>query len=169
MSMRVRIGQGVDAHAFSQGERVLRLAGVEIPGGPGLDGHSDADVVLHAVADALLGAAGLGDLGSLFGSDDPRYAGADSGVFVGEALDRLAADGWAVGNVDCTVVAQRPRLAEHLPAMRARLADLLDVDLAAVSVKATSTDGLGFTGRGEGVACLAAVLLTQVPDPDLVT
>lgn len=155
----VRIGQGVDAHAFSAGERVLRLAGVEIPGAPGLDGHSDADVVLHAVADALLGAAGLGDLGSLFGSDDPRYAGADSAVFVREAVRRAGDAGWAVGNVDCTVVAQRPRLAEHLPAMRGRLAELLDVGPAAVSVKATSTDGLGFTGRGEGVACLAVVLL----------
>ena len=158
--MSVRIGQGIDAHAFSQGERVLRLAGVEIPDAPGLDGHSDADVVLHAVTDALLGAAGLGDLGALFGSDDPRYAGADSAVFVQEALARIDAAGWAVGNLDCTVVAERPRLAEYVPAMRARLAALLDVDPAAVSVKATSTDGLGFTGRGEGVACLAVVLLT---------
>lgn len=159
--MSVRIGQGVDAHAFSHGERVLRLAGVEIPGATGLDGHSDADVVLHAVTDALLGAAALGDLGALFGSDDPRYAGADSAMFVREALRRVGEAGWALGNLDCTVVAERPRLAEHLPAMRSRLAELLGVDAALVSVKATSTDGLGFTGRGEGVACLATVLLTS--------
>jgi len=160
--MTVRIGQGIDAHAFAENQagRTLRLGGVDIPGAPGLDGHSDADAVLHAVTDALLGAAGLGDLGALFGSDDPRYAGADSAVFVREALARVDAAGWAVGNLDCTVVAQRPRLAEHLPAMRARLAELLAVEAAAVSVKATSTDGLGFTGRGEGIACLAVVLLT---------
>lgn len=162
--MGLRIGQGVDAHAFAADPgRVLHLAGVEIADAPGLDGHSDADVVLHAVADALLGAAALGDLGALFGSDDPRYAGARSSVFVREACGRVAEAGWAVGNVDCTVVAQRPRLAAYLPAMRASLAELLGVDAAAVSVKATSTDGLGFTGRGEGVACLAVVLLAPRP------
>lgn len=159
--MRVRIGQGVDVHAFSRRERVLRLAGVEIPGATGLDGHSDADVVLHAVTDALLGAAALGDLGALFGSDDPRYADADSAVFAREAVRQVGEAGWVLGNLDCTVVAERPRLAEHLPAMRARLAELLGVDMSAVSVKATSTDGLGFTGRGEGIACLATVLLTS--------
>jgi 2-C-methyl-D-erythritol 2,4-cyclodiphosphate synthase len=159
--MSMRIGQGFDVHAFSQEERVLRLAGVAIPGATGLDGHSDADVVLHAVVDALLGAAALGDLGALFGSDDPRYAGAASAVFVREALARVGAAGWALGNLDCTVVAERPRLAEYLPAMRSGLAELLDIDAALVSVKATSTDGLGFTGRGEGIACLATVLLTS--------
>jgi 2-C-methyl-D-erythritol 2,4-cyclodiphosphate synthase len=160
--MSVRIGQGVDVHAFaaSDGRRPLRLAGVDIPGAPALEGHSDADVVLHAVADALLGAAALGDLGALFGSDDPHYAGADSAMFVREAVRRVGEAGWALGNLDCTVVAERPRLAEHLPMMRSQLAELLGVEPDAVSIKATSTDGLGFTGRGEGIACLAVVLLT---------
>jgi 2-C-methyl-D-erythritol 2,4-cyclodiphosphate synthase len=157
----VRIGQGVDVHPFSDDPaRPLVLAGVTVPEGPGLAGHSDADVVLHAVVDALLGAAGLGDIGSLFGSDDPRYAGADSSTFVAEALRRVTDAGWRVGNVDCTVIAQRPRVAPHREAMRERLAALLGVAADAVNVKATTTDGLGFTGRGEGIACVAVVLLT---------
>jgi 2-C-methyl-D-erythritol 2,4-cyclodiphosphate synthase len=162
----VRIGQGFDAHRFDADERESRalvLGGVPIPAAPPLAGHSDADVVLHAIADALLGAAALGDLGALFGTDDPRFAGADSAVFVREALRRLVGAGWRVGNLDCTVVAQRPRLAEHLPVMRERVAALLDASAEAVSVKATSTDGMGFAGRGEGVACLAIVLLVPAP------
>jgi 2-C-methyl-D-erythritol 2,4-cyclodiphosphate synthase len=162
----VRIGQGVDVHAFAAGSdaeaRPLVLGGVAIPGGPGLAGHSDADVVLHAVVDALLGAAALGDLGARFGTADPRYAGAPSSVFVAEAVRLLAEAGWSVGNVDCTVIAARPRLSEHREAMRASIADLLGVEAEAVSVKATTTDGLGFTGRGEGIACLAAALLVAV-------
>jgi 2-C-methyl-D-erythritol 2,4-cyclodiphosphate synthase len=158
----VRIGQGVDVHPFSDDpDRELVLAGVQIPEGPGLAGHSDGDVVLHAVVDALLGAAGLGDIGGIFGSADPRYAGAASSVFVTESLRLVADAGYAVGNVDCTVVAQRPRLAPHREAMRDRLAGLLGVPAGAVSVKATTTDGLGFTGRGEGIACLAVVLLVE--------
>ena len=155
----MRIGQGFDAHRFGDGGRALRLGGVEIPGAPGLAGHSDADVVLHAVTDAILGAAALGDLGSVYGTEDPSYAGADSALFVRGALALAADAGWRVGNVDCTVIAQRPRLAPHMAAMRERLAVFLDADPAAVSVKATSTDGLGFTGRGEGIACAAIVLL----------
>ncbi len=151
----VRVGQAVDAHAFAGDDRVLRLGGVAVPGAPGLAGHSDGDVVLHAVADALLGACALGDLGALFGTDDPAYAGADSAVFVGQALARVAGAGYALGNVDATIVAQRPRLAAHLPAIRASVAAVLDVEEALVSVTATSTDGLGFTGRGEGLACTA--------------
>ena len=153
----VRVGQAVDAHAFATDARPLRLAGVTVPGAPGLVGHSDGDVVLHAVADALLGACALGDLGSVFGSDDPAYAGADSAVFVAEALARVADAGYVLGNVDATVVAQRPRLVAHLPALRARLAALLEADPGRVSVTATSTDGLGFTGRAEGIACTAVV------------
>jgi 2-C-methyl-D-erythritol 2,4-cyclodiphosphate synthase len=157
----VRVGQGVDVHPFSDDPaRPLVLAGVTVPERPGLAGHSDADVVLHAVVDALLGAAGLGDIGSLFGSDDPRYAGAASSTFVAEALRRVTDAGWRVGNVDCTVIAQRPRIAPHREAMRERLAALLGVAADAVNVKATTTDGLGFTGRGEGIACVAVVLLT---------
>ncbi len=157
---RVRVGQGVDVHAFSADPgRRLVLGGVEIPGGPGLEGHSDADVVLHAVTDAVLGAAALGDIGGLFGTADPAYAGADSDVFLREAVRRAGEAGWVPGNVDCTVVAARPRLAPHRDAMRARLAELLGLDADAVSVKATTTDGLGFTGRGEGIACLAVVAM----------
>lgn len=156
----MRIGQGFDAHRFATDDsRVLRLAGVAIPDAPGLDGHSDADVVAHAVADAILGAAALGDLGQLFGTEDLRYAGADSSVFVEEAVRRAAEAGWRLGNVDCTVIAERPRLAPHLFAMRDRLAEMLGTEADVVSVKATSTDAMGFTGRGEGVACLALVLL----------
>jgi 2-C-methyl-D-erythritol 2,4-cyclodiphosphate synthase len=162
----VRIGQGVDVHPFSDDPaRPLVLAGVTVPEGPGLAGHSDADVVLHAVVDALLGAAGLGDIGSLFGSDDPRYAGADSSTFVAEALRRVTDAGWRVGNVDCTVIAQRPRIAPHRDAMRDRVAALLGVVADAVNVKATTTDGLGFAGRGEGIACLAVALLTGADSP----
>lgn len=164
MSAQWRVGHGVDVHRFAADpERALRLGGVVVPGAPGLEGHSDADVLLHAVADAVLGAAGLGDLGSRFGSADPAYAGADSAVFVRQALRWAAADGWRVGNVDATVVAQRPRLAPHRDAIAASLAALLGVESTAASVKATTTDGLGFLGRGEGICCLATVLLQREP------
>jgi 2-C-methyl-D-erythritol 2,4-cyclodiphosphate synthase len=162
--MPVRVGQGVDVHAFARGTppaRRLVLGGVEIPGGPPLEGHSDADVVLHAITDALLGAAGLGDLGALFGTDDPAYADAASAVFVAEAVRRLAGAGWAVGNVDATVIAQAPRLGPHRAAMQVSVADHLGVDAALVSIKATTSDGLGFTGRGEGIACLAVVTIVR--------
>ncbi len=139
--------------------RPLVLGGIEVAGGPALAGHSDADVVLHALVDALLGAAALGDLGSRFGTAEPRYAGAASSVFVAEAVGLLALQGWTIGNVDCTVVAARPRLATHRDAMRASVAGLLGVEVGAVSIKATTTDGLGWTGRGEGIACLAVALL----------
>ena len=160
MDTLVRIGQGIDAHAFTDDAgRSLRLGGVEIPGGPGLQGHSDADVVLHAVVDALLGAAGLGDLGGLVGVDEPETAGASSRGFLTQARQQLSAAGWTPGNVDVTLIAQRPRLAPHCPAIRAQLAADLSVAESAVSVKATTTDGLGWTGRGEGIAALAVVLV----------
>jgi 2-C-methyl-D-erythritol 2,4-cyclodiphosphate synthase len=159
----MRVGQGLDVHPFSDDPgRELVLAGVRIPDGPALAGHSDGDVVLHAVVDALLGAAALGDIGAIFGSADPRYAGVASSVFVTESLRLVTDAGYAVGNVDCTVVAQRPRLAPHREAMRDRLAGLLGAPVGTVNVKATTTDGLGFTGRGEGIACLAVVLLAGV-------
>lgn len=164
----LRVGQGVDVHAFHPDPppaRPLVLGGVTVPGGPPLAGHSDADCVLHALVDALLGAACLGDIGTLFGSDEPAYAGADSTVFVVETLRRLDRAGWAVGNADVTVVAQRPRLAAHRPAMTTRVAALLAVPADAVTVKATTTDHLGFTGRGEGIACLATVLLWRPTKP----
>lgn len=162
MSAGVRVGQGVDVHAFSQDPaRPLVLGGVLVPEGPGLAGHSDADVVAHAVVDALLGAAGLGDIGTLFGSQDPLWAGADSAVFVAEAARRARASGWTVGNVDCTVIAQRPRIGSHCGAIRASVARMLDVADDVVGVKATTTDHLGFVGRSEGIACLAVALLMQ--------
>ncbi|MPZ88787.1 MAG: 2-C-methyl-D-erythritol 2,4-cyclodiphosphate synthase [Nitriliruptorales bacterium] len=164
MTVPFRVGQGLDVHAFSDDpDRPLVLGGVVVPGGPGLAGHSDADVVLHAIVDALLGAAGLGDIGSRFGSARPEYARADSSVFVREALRLLAAGGWSIGNVDCSLVAARPRLAQHREAMLVRVAGLLGVEPAQASVKATTTDGLGWTGRGEGIACLAVVLLSRDP------
>lgn len=158
----IRVGQGVDVHAFSQDpERPLVLGGLVLPEGPGLAGHSDADVVLHAVVDALLGAAALGDIGTVFGADDPRYAAAASSLFVHETLRRVAAAGWSVDGVDCTVVAQRPRVAAY----RTRIADAVQAVMGlppgAASVKATTSDGLGFTGRGEGIACLAVAVLSR--------
>lgn len=157
----MRIGQGLDVHAFAgAGDRRLWLGGVEIDH-PGLAGHSDADVVLHAVVDALLGAACLGDIGGIFGTSDPRWAGARSARFVEHSIALLAARGLSVVNLDCTVIAARPRLAAHIPDMRRTVAGLLAVHPDRVSVKATTTDGLGFTGRGEGIACTAVVLLDE--------
>lgn len=148
----VRVGQGLDVHRFGEG-RPLVLAGVTVPSERGLEGHSDADVVAHAVTDALLGAAALGDIGQRFGVDDPEVAGADSLGLLAVVVADLAAGGWRVGNVDVTIVAQQPRLAAHRPQMRANLAATLEVDQGAVSVKATTTDRLGSIGRGDGIAC----------------
>ena len=157
----MRIGQGTDVHAFDvKADRPLRLGGVPIHGATPLAGHSDADVVLHALTDAVLGAAAAGDLGSLVGVDRPETAGADSAAFLEQAVQQVAALGWAVGNADVTVLAQAPRLSPHREAMRARVAELLGVAVGAVSVKATTTDRLGFLGRGDGIACTAVVLLT---------
>ncbi|WP_376795812.1 2-C-methyl-D-erythritol 2,4-cyclodiphosphate synthase [Thermogemmatispora sp.] len=156
--MTLRIGCGFDAHAFAPG-RPLVLAGVSVPAEVGLAGHSDADVVIHALVDALLGAAALGDIGMHFPSSDPRWKDQPSALFLTYARDLLRQHGWRVVNVDATVIAQRPRLSPYVMAMRARLAELLELPLAQVSVKATTTDGLGFTGRGEGIACSAVALL----------
>lgn len=156
--MTVRVGQGLDVHPFAAG-RPLVLAGVTVPGAEGLAGHSDADVVAHAVVDALLGATARGDIGSRFGVDDPDVAGADSMALLRTVVTELAADGWRPGNLDCTVVAERPRLASHRDAMRANLARVLDLEVAAVSVKATTADRLGSIGRGEGIACWAVCMV----------
>lgn len=158
----MRVGNGFDVHAFSDDPgRTLKLGGVWIADGPGLAGHSDADVVVHAVADAVLGAAALGDLGSWFGVDRPDLAGADSRELLAAIIDRVHQEGRFVGNVDVTVVAQRPRLAEHRDAMRRALARVVQNDVAEVSVKFTTTDRLGAIGRGEGVAAWATVLLVR--------
>ena len=153
----LRIGQGFDVHPFSDdATRPLVLGGVVVGGAPGLAGHSDADVLAHALGDALLGAAGLGDLGKLFPDTDPQYAGADSLRLLAEVVGRVAAAGLQPVNADCTVVAERPKLSPFVPQVVERLSVVLG---APVSVKATRGEGLGAIGRGEGIACLAVVLL----------
>jgi len=158
--MKLRVGNGFDTHRLVAG-RPLRLGGVEIAHERGLEGHSDGDCVLHAVCDALLGAAGEGDMGRHFPSRDERWRGADSLLFVREVARLVAAGGWSLANVDVTVVAQEPALAPHLGPMRAALAAALGVEPALVSVKAKSTDHLGALGRGEGIAALATALLVM--------
>lgn len=156
----MRIGHGFDAHRLVAG-RPLRLGGVELPHGRGLEGHSDGDCVLHAVCDALLGAAGEGDMGRHFPSSDPRWRGVASRVFLEEVRRLMVAAGYSVVNLDVTVIAQEPALAPHLEPMRAAIAGILGVETGRVSVKAKSTDHLGALGRGEGIAALATVLLEK--------
>lgn len=156
--MNIRVGQGFDVHAFAA-ERKLILGGVEIAYHLGLAGHSDADVLIHAICDALLGAAGLGDIGHHFPDTDPQYKGADSTELLASVMESLQELGWRVGNVDATVIAQRPKLASYLPAMCERLAEVIDIEDDLVNIKATTTEHLGFTGRGEGIAAQAVVLL----------
>lgn len=156
--MKLRIGQGMDAHPFRTGGRLV-LGGVAIPHDQGLEAHSDGDCLLHAVTDALLGAAGLGDIGRHFPDTDPAFAGADSRALLRTAVARAREQGWRAVNVDATIVAQRPRLAAYLPAMKDHLAADLGLEPGAVNVKATTTEGMGFTGRGEGIAALAVILL----------
>jgi 2-C-methyl-D-erythritol 4-phosphate cytidylyltransferase/2-C-methyl-D-erythritol 2,4-cyclodiphosphate synthase len=158
--LSLRIGQGWDVHALVPG-RALVIGGVTIPSPRGLLGHSDADVLLHAITDALLGAAGLGDIGRHFPDTDPAFAGADSRQLLRETMRRVAAAGWAVGNIDATVVAQSPRLAPHLPAMVAAIAADLGVSPGSVNVKAKTSEKLGFAGRGEGIEAHAVALLRR--------
>jgi 2-C-methyl-D-erythritol 4-phosphate cytidylyltransferase/2-C-methyl-D-erythritol 2,4-cyclodiphosphate synthase len=150
----VRTGQGFDVHRLVAGDHVW-LCGVRIPHTHGLEGHSDADVALHAVTDALLGAIGEGDIGQHFPDTDPRWKGAASHIFLAEALRRVAAGGGAISNVDVTILCEAPRIAPHREAMRRRIADILAIDVGRIGVKATTTEGLGFTGRREGIAALA--------------
>ena len=156
--MTMRVGNGFDVHALVAG-RPLILGGVTIPHDRGLAGHSDADVLLHAIADAILGALALGDIGGHFPDTDPRWRGADSRALLRHVYALAFAAGWGIGNVDATVIAQAPRIAPHVPAMRANLASDLNCDETRVSVKATTTERLGFTGREEGIGALATVLL----------
>jgi len=158
----LRIGLGVDAHAFGDGVSLV-LGGVAIDHHRGLVGHSDGDVLAHALTDALLGAAGLADIGALFPSDDERYRGADSLVLLGEAYGEVRAVGYELVSADCVVIGQEPRVAPHRDEMRARLAGALGVASGVVNVRATTTDGLGFTGRGEGLAAQAVALLGRTP------
>jgi 2-C-methyl-D-erythritol 2,4-cyclodiphosphate synthase len=160
MSDTLRVGIGFDAHAFAEGRRLI-LAGVEIPHQRGLAGHSDADLVCHAVTDALLGACGGEDIGALFPSDDPALEDASSVELLRRAWGALAAQGWSIVNVDAVVVMQEPRLSPHREAMRGALAAALGVELDRVTVRASTTDLLGFIGRGEGAACQAVALVRR--------
>jgi 2-C-methyl-D-erythritol 2,4-cyclodiphosphate synthase len=160
MNPSFRIGQGFDVHALVCG-RPLIIGGVTIAHDRGLLGHSDADVLLHAITDALLGAAGLGDIGRHFPDTDPRFAGTDSRVLLREACQRVVAAGWSVGNVDATVIAQEPKLAPHVAAMCANIAADLGVAVECINIKAKTTERLGFTGRGEGIAAEAVALLMR--------
>ena len=154
----MRIGHGYDVHRLAEGRRLI-LGGVEIPYEKGLDGHSDADVLTHAVMDALLGAAALGDIGKRFPDTDDRYLGADSIELLRAVNVALAEHGWRLGNLDATVIAQRPKLAPYIDQMRARIAAALGADISAVSVKATTEEHLGFTGDGSGIAAHAVCLI----------
>lgn len=160
----MRIGQGFDVHAFKEGGRLI-LGGVEIPHARGLAAHSDGDVLLHALCDALLGAAALGDIGVHFPDSDPAYRGVDSRQLLRSVVTKVQAQGLRVGNADLTLVAQAPRLAPYIDAMRNTVADDLQVERGRVNVKATTTEHLGFTGRGEGIAAFAVVLLEASPGP----
>ena len=154
----MRIGHGYDVHRLVPG-RALILGGVRIPYELGLDGHSDADVLLHAVSDALLGAAGLGDIGRHFPDTDPAYKGADSGELLRIVGQKIAAAGYRVENIDVTMIAQKPKLKDHIPQMQQNIADRLGIEGNQVNVKATTEEHLGFTGSGEGMACHAVCLL----------
>jgi 2-C-methyl-D-erythritol 2,4-cyclodiphosphate synthase len=156
----IRIGHGFDVHAFGDGDHLM-LGGVRVPHGRGVVAHSDGDVVIHALCDALLGALALGDIGRHFPPDDAQWKGADSRAFLRHCNALIRERGWLLGNADVTVVCERPRVGPHAEAMRAVLADDLDVAIDAISVKATTTETLGFTGRGEGIAAQAVVLLIR--------
>lgn len=156
----LRIGHGFDVHAFVA-NRKLVIGGVDIPHDQGLAGHSDADVLLHAICDALLGAASLGDIGRHFPDTDPAFAGIDSRILLLRVDEQLRARGWRVGNVDATIIAQAPKMAPHIAQMTAHIADDLGIAIDRVNVKATTTEKLGFTGRGEGIAAEAVCLIER--------
>ena len=160
MTVPFRVGTGFDVHQLVEG-RALIMGGVTIPYERGLLGHSDADVLLHAIADALLGAAALGDIGKHFPDTDPAHSGADSRVLLRTVVKRVLESGWRVGNIDATIIAQAPKMAPHIAQMRSNIAADCGVELDCVSVKATTTEQLGFTGRGEGIAAQASALLAR--------
>ena len=158
--MSPRIGHGFDVHAFGDGDHLM-LGGVRVPHARGVLAHSDGDVVIHALCDAILGALALGDIGRHFPPSDPRWKGADSRMFLRHCAALARERGWRLGNADVTVVCERPKISPHADAMRANLAQDLDVDIDAISIKATTTETLGFTGRGEGIAAHAVCLLER--------
>ena len=154
----MRVGQGFDAHAFIGGKKLM-IGGVDIPYGKGLEGHSDADVLLHAICDALLGAAGLGDIGQHFPDSDPQYRGIDSRKLLLQVKKKIEGSGFKIVNIDATIIAQEPRMAPHVPRMIGNIAEDLGVAPAAINVKATTTEHLGFVGRVEGIAAQAVALI----------
>jgi len=156
----IRVGHGFDVHAFAENRKLI-IGGVDIPHTLGLAGHSDADVLLHAICDALLGAAGLGDIGRHFPDTDAAFAGIDSRILLRRVAEQLKDRGWRVGNVDATIIAQAPKMAPHIARMTAHIADDLGIALDRVNVKATTTEKLGFTGRGEGIAAEAVCLIAR--------
>lgn len=158
--MGIRIGQGFDVHAFAENRKLI-IGGVEILHERGLLGHSDADVLLHAICDALLGAAGLGDIGRHYPDNDAQFKDIDSRELLRDVADQLESLGWLVGNVDATIIAQAPKMSPHIPDMEANIAADLDVELGQVNIKATTTERLGFAGRGEGIAAQAVCLLVR--------
>jgi 2-C-methyl-D-erythritol 2,4-cyclodiphosphate synthase len=156
----IRVGHGFDVHAFAENRKLI-VGGVDIPHERGLAGHSDADVLLHAICDALLGAAGLGDIGRHFPDTDAAFAGIDSRILLRRVAEQLRERGWQAGNVDATIIAQAPKMAPHIAQMTANIAADLDVAIERVNVKATTTEKLGFTGRGEGIAAEAVCLIVR--------
>jgi 2-C-methyl-D-erythritol 2,4-cyclodiphosphate synthase len=159
--MDIRIGQGFDVHAFAENRKLI-IGGVEIPFEKGLLGHSDADVLLHAICDALLGAAGLGDIGKHFPDTDARFKNIDSRELLRNVATQIKSLGWQVGNIDATIIAQAPKMAPHTAAMKRNIADDVGLGIDQVNIKATTTENLGFAGRGEGIAAQAICLLTWV-------
>ena len=159
----MRVGIGYDVHKFAEGRKLI-LGGVEIPYEKGLLGHSDADVIVHAIMDALLGAAALGDIGQHFPDSDPEYEGISSIRLLEKVRDLLDENGYVIGNIDSIIIAQRPKMMPHLPQMRQNVADALGVGIDRVSIKATTEEGLGFTGRGEGIAAQATCALEDLRD-----
>ena len=157
----IRIGQGWDIHALVTG-RPLILGGITIPHSHGLLGHSDADALLHAITDALLGAAGMGDIGQHFPDNDPQYQGADSRTLLGRVHQAIAAVGWEIGNLDATIIAQAPKLAPHLPRMIESIAEVLKLDPSAINLKAKTAEGFGAVGRAEAIEVQAVVLLSRL-------
>ena len=159
-SLNIRIGQGIDVHAFGPGDHVM-LGGIRVSHDQGVEAHSDGDVVIHALCDAMLGALALGDIGRHFPPSDPQWKDADSRAFLRHCNGLLGERGWRVGNADITVICERPKVGPHAEAMRVQLADDLDIASADISIKATTSEKLGFTGRGEGIAAQAVVLLVS--------
>ena len=158
--MDIRLGNGFDVHAFGPGDHVT-LCGVDIPHTHGLVGHSDADVAMHTVTDALYGALALGDIGRHFPPSDPQWKGAQSDIFLKHAVGQVDAQGFRITNIDCTIICEFPKIGPHADAMREQMAQIIGVDVSRISVKATTSEKLGFTGRAEGIACIATAALVS--------